>query len=80
MKYLSILFISFLVNTQVQTIWDIQMLYGTITEVSLQHAINDAISHRAVNPNEDIILNLGLGTFYLNGQVEFKNMNESGTG
>ncbi len=63
-----------------QTIWDVKSIYGTINEVTLQTAINDAISERAANPNVDVVLSLASGTYYLNDQIEINNLNASGTG
>lgn len=63
-----------------KTVWSVKNIYGDINAQTLQTAINDAIQHRIDKPNEDIVLRLAEGTYYLDEQIEIHGLNQNGTG
>ncbi|MFC2081065.1 T9SS type A sorting domain-containing protein [Bacteroidota bacterium] len=84
-KYgISVLIISVIIfsfhHIQAQTIWNIKEKYGTIDHVTLQAAVNAAIVERTEHPDQDIILLLSPGTYYLGEEIVFPEMNKEGTG
>jgi hypothetical protein len=79
-QLLVIMVIVLVQSVEAQIVWNVKEKYGTIDAVSLQQAVNDALKERKTFPDEDVILSLDAGTYYLNKEVLISSFNPAGLG
>ena len=72
----------FVFTTTIYAVHIIDVLadYGDINAQTMQSAVDNAIAYRKQNINTEVIIKLAEGIYKLNKEIQFANLNQTGTG